>query len=290
MRQNNWRRNCLKIIQIAQSIHMKKYLLLLFINLLILNTAAAQDYEYGPPERGGRRIDPQRLRFGVFFAPNISWMKPTASRSNDRLYNVKKFGSRTGYGWGMLIDYYFTENYGLATGFQFNTTGGRILATFNNTMPVPTEAYVKYADFNYRLQYIEVPLNFKVKSDEITSGLKVFGNFGLALGINVSKKATYEVVTSRQVIGGSVEQIAAGDNEKLIGTFSINPILFQLNVGGGVEYPISNKISLYSGLFFNNGFTPDVTNPSHIKQGYDGKFSDGGIRLNNFALRIGLFF
>jgi hypothetical protein len=288
-RQDNWRRNCLKIIQIASHIHMKKHLLLLFISLLIANIAMAQDYEY-EPARGGRKINPDRLRFGVFFAPNLSWMKPTASRSNDRLYDVKSNSSRTGYAWGLMIDYYFTENYGLASGFQLNTTGGRILATFNSTMPIPNEAYVKRADFNYRLQYLELPFHFKVKSDEISSGLKAFGNIGLSLGINTSKKATYEVRTVRPIAGGNVEEVASGDNEKLIGSFSINPILFQLNVGGGIEYPISNKISLYTGLFFNNGFTPDVTNPTNIKQGYAGKFSDGGVRINNFALRIGLFF
>ncbi|RYD55453.1 MAG: PorT family protein [Sphingobacteriales bacterium] len=269
---------------------MKKRLLLLFISIMAINTVNAQDDNYYPPAREKSRIDPNRLRFGAFFAPNISWMKPTASRSNDRLYNVSSRGSRTGYAWGLLMDYYFTENYGLSTGFQFNTTGGRILATYNNNITPPAEAYVKFADFNYRLQYLEVPLHFKVISDEITSGLKIFGNIGLGLGINVSKKATYEVITSRPVINGSVDQRTTGDNEKLIGAFSIAPVLFQLNVGGGVEYPISDKISLYSGLFFNNGFTPDVTNPREIKQGYEGKFSDGGVRLNNFALRIGLFF
>lgn len=269
---------------------MKKHLLVLIVNLLILNTVAAQDYDNEPSYSGRNRIDPGRLRFGVFIGPNISWMKATANKSDDRQYNVKSNGSRTGYAWGLMLDYFFTENYGLSTGFHFNTTGGRIVSTFNNAMPVPTDAYVKFADFNYRLQYIELPLNFKVKSDEITQGLKAFGNIGLGMGINVSKKATYQVISSRQVIGGPVDQVTAGDNEKITGTFSITPILFQLNVGGGVEYPVSDKISLYAGLFFNNGFTPDVTNPRDIKIGYEGKFSDGGVRLNNFALRIGLFF
>jgi len=46
-------------------------------------------------------------------------------------------------------------------------------------------------------------------------------------------------------------------------------------------------------LFFNNGFAPDATNPEKYdgsRLGYQGTFRDGNVRLNNFALRVGLFF
>ena len=70
--------------------------------------------------------------------------------------------------------------------------------------------------------------------------------------------------------------------------------MLQMNIGAGAEYPISNKLTAYAGLFFNNGFTPDATAPQKYdseKLGYGkGEFKDGNTRLNNFALRIGLFF
>jgi len=43
-------------------------------------------------------------------------------------------------------------------------------------------------------------------------------------------------------------------------------------------------------VFFNNGFAPDMTNPDKYELNYAGTFKDGHTRLNNFALRLGLYF
>ena len=69
--------------------------------------------------------------------------------------------------------------------------------------------------------------------------------------------------------------------------------MFQMNIGAGAEYPLNNKLRAYAGIFFNNGFAPDATNPQDFdedKLGYKGDFRDANTRLNNFALRLGLFF
>ena len=57
-----------------------------------------------------------------------------------------------------------------------------------------------------------------------------------------------------------------------------------------MEYAVSSKMSVYAALLFNNGFAPDVTNPKELDLDYKGKFSDGNVRMNNIALRLGLFF
>jgi hypothetical protein len=82
---------------------------------------------------------------------------------------------------------------------------------------------------------------------------------------------------------------AYGDREKLKG-LGIAPVLLQMNIGGGIEIPVTDKMSIYTGLFFNNGFVPDVTNPKELDLDYKGRFSDGNVRLNNIALRLGMFF
>ena len=265
---------------------MKRLLLAtLFLNLLAAS-ASAQDYEVvdGP---GWSRIDMNRVRFGAYFAPNVSWMKPVSAKSDNGLYRVTSGGSKVGYTWGLLADYFFTENYGIATGFQLNTTGGTI-KTFRIAED-STLNTVYNSNFNYTLQYIEIPLQLKLRSDELpaANGLQVFGQIGLTAGFNIGKKATYNVGYTD---ANGAYRMVSGDKEKLTGSFTIAPFLLHLNVGAGVEKPISEKMSLYFGLFFNNAFLPDVTNPGEYELGYRGTFGDGNIRMNSFAFRFGLFF
>lgn len=270
---------------------MRKLLLTLFIATGITTIAAAQQYEYGPPVATSRGGNGSKTRFGVFISPNTSWMKPTSNKSDDRQYVVTSEGNKIGFSWGLMLDYFFAENYAIASGFQLNSTGGKILAVQNSSIPPLTTPFVKSADFEYRLQYLELPFNLKMRSDELGTGLRVFGQIGLALGINISKKATYEVTyVENNAAGQPDDVVVSGENEKLTGGLSVAPASLQMNLGGGIEYPISQKMSFYAGLFFNNGFLPDATNPKEFKMDYKGKFSDGNTRLNNFALRIGLFF
>jgi hypothetical protein len=269
---------------------MKNALLTALIILSSATLATAQDYEYTPSRSGSGKLD--RMKLGVFIAPNISWMKPTSNKSTDRLYLVSNNGSRVGFTWGLMADFMFSENYGIATGAHVTSTGGNILVTENPNFTRTGSKVVKNADFEYKLQYLEVPLGLKLKSDPIGgSGVKLFGLFGGTLGINIGKKANYEVnYTDTDPAGNIVSKTVSGENEIIRGVLAITPAILQLNVGGGAEFPISPKMSVYTGLYFNNGFVPDVTNPKQYKLDYQGEFTDGNIRLNNFAFRIGLFF
>jgi len=266
--------------------------LLIVLGACACSFSAIAQYTYGEPIESSVSTELRKTRFGLFIAPNNSWMKPTAARSNDGLYLVTSEGSKIGYSWGLMIDHFFAENYGITTGVQLTTSGGKILAEYDPSKlptPAPTNV-VKSASFDYRLQYFEVPFGLKLMSDDLSGGLRIFGNLGITAAINFAKKATYTVTYTDTAAGAPVDKIATGENEKLRNGVSIIPILFQMNLGGGIEYQLTSKMSLYMGLFFNNGFAPDVTSPKEINMGYKGTFTDGNIRLNNIALKVGLFF
>lgn len=259
---------------------MKKLLLSFATVALIAPAAFAQD--------GGRadsRVTLNRIRFGAYIAPNVSWMKPTATKDGN--YTVKSDGSKVGFTYGLMAEYFFARNYGLVSGLQVNSTGGKQTSTII-TKP-GSGPYVNKATFDYRIQYLEIPLALKLRTDDI-NGFRFFGQLGATLGINIGKKASYEVNYNR---GSGNDTIAQGDKIKLEGSLTIAPIMLQMNIGAGAEYPINNKLSAYFGVFFNNGFTPDATSPSRFNSaslGYDGEFADAKTRLNNVSLRLGLFF
>jgi hypothetical protein len=162
-------------------------------------------------------------------------------------------------------------------------TGGKINSKYLGTDKANV---VQNANFNYRLNYLEIPVALKLRTDPI-SGFRFFGQLGLTTGFNIAKKATYNV---DYYDGNGKALNSKGENEKIKGTLAIAPVMFTMNIGGGAEYPINNKLAAYAGIFFNNGFAPDATNPNKYSMAYDQSFKDGNTRLNNFALRLGLFF
>ena len=277
---------------------MKKTLFLILTSVCLINTVYAQQYEYedrAPARKSHHRsshedagIDIDAIRIGVFFAPAMGWMHPTASRSDDRHYLVNSEGNKLGYSWGPMIEYYFAENYGISTGFMLNSVGGKISTTLNAAQVTPGPSTVLATDFSYNLQFLEVPFALKLRSDPIgNSDVRIFGQLGLTLGVNIGKKATYEVQYNN---AAGVQKEVDGDNEKLSGALAIAPVMLQMNIGAGIEYPITEKMFFYTGLFFNNGFLPDATNPKNYTLGYSGTFTDGNIRLNSLGLRVGIFF
>ncbi|MBL7719324.1 MAG: PorT family protein [Flavipsychrobacter sp.] len=271
---------------------MKKVLLFVSGAMLLTNVSFAQ-YDEEPAR--GRQHGPASYtpwRFGVYIAPNMSWMKPTNSKSNDGMYRVNNDGSKVGFAWGLMADYQFSANYAIETGFNINSTGG-IISTSIVPAQIPTgESYISTTVFDYNLQYIEVPFNLKLKSDGIAGGLQLFGQLGASAGVNLSKKATY---TINYVDDNGDTRVLTGDRERLTGNLTVSPLLFALNVGGGVEYPIADRLSIYCGVIFNNGFAPDVTNPANYQFDYVNtavapRFRDGNTRQNSIALRLGLIF
>jgi hypothetical protein len=267
---------------------IKKTLTLSVLTTLLCISAKAQDAPPAPDYDVNVQYHISGLRFGAFISPNISWMKPTASTSDDGKFGVINNGTKLGFTYGLMADYFFAPNYGLVTGLQITSTGGKIIAT--NVDQSKANSKVLKADFDYRLQYLEIPLALKLRTDEI-GGFRFFGQLGVSLGVNLSKKADYKV---SYYDANAAQRDTSGTKIKLTGDLAnIAPIMFQMNIGAGAEYPVTNKLKFYVGLFFNNGFAPDATHPDGFEEsrlGYQGTFKDGNTRLNNFALRVGLFF
>ncbi len=278
---------------------MTKTYFLLILCLGLLNTTFAQQYENdnqpeAAPTRshrkatGAHNIDINKLRFGAYFAPSISWMHPTSSKSDDGNYLVTSNGSKFGYTWGLMADYFFAPNYGISTGFNISTCGGNLINKATSKLDTNVANTVKYANFDYTLQFLEIPLALKLRSDAIASnGISIFGQIGLTLGINISRKVDYTVNYND---ASNFPQVASGNNEKLQGTLAVPPVMLQMNLGAGIEYPISQKLFFYFGLFFNNGFLPSAVAPQNYTMDYTGSFTSTNTRLNSFTFRLGLFF
>jgi len=220
---------------------MKKYL---FISILIISSIQAFAQH-------------SNLRFTVFVDPKFTWM-------NSDYTAIDNDGSKMGVNIGLNVDKFFADNYAIMTGVSINNVGGNL--TFNmDGKELKTnggnELLNNGSTVEYKLQYINVPLGLKLKTNEI-GYWTFFTHLGLNSGINI--KATAEV--------DDVDL----PNENI----SKEIRLFNLGyyIGAGAEYSIGGNAAIVVGLTYTNGFI-DIT---------DGE--DSKVTLSNIAIRLGVLF
>ena len=161
---------------------MKKNLFL-FIALTMLTTPMlfAQD---------------SKFRLGFKTSPNLSWFNTDSPHltTGDKSFR---------FGYGLNFDIFFAENYAIGTGFNVNKTGGT-MSYFQSYIgsepsaipggnPLTNMNQIGLLSRDISLQYVQVPLTFKMKTPEI-GYMTYWGQFGLGLNYNSKALSTDEIV------------------------------------------------------------------------------------------------
>jgi opacity protein-like surface antigen len=198
------------------------------------------------------------MKFTVFVEPKFSWMTPD-------LKNVDNDGTKLGVNIGLNVDKFFAPNYAIMTGISIDNTGGFLKYDLVSGKPIKTNGGMDTvptgSTLEYKLQYINVPIGLKLKTNEI-GYFTFFTHLGINAGVNI--KATGEVE------GYELENDNISDEIKL----------FNLGyyIGLGTEYSIGGNTAIVLGITYNNGFV-DITTDSNNK-----------VTNSNFAIRIGILF
>ena len=114
---------------------------------------------------------------GLVLEPNWAFAMP-------RDYTHEALESRLHFGFGFVFDYKFTDRYAVGTGVNVFRTGG----VTGHLVHVVDSARIDFVEQRMSLQYVEVPLTFKMRTKEI-GYTTYFGRFGVGLGINVRAEA-----------------------------------------------------------------------------------------------------
>ncbi len=207
----------------------------------------------------------QGFRLGLKASPSLAWMNPKTDEFTSE-------GNSTGFTYGLITEYFFTEQYGFSSGLEVSYLGGKL--------NYPVDEVIDDVSFDelervYRLQVMELPLALKMKSRDIL-GISYFGKFGLGMGIVLSAKADDYFSASQ---GNSKETQA---DKKIMGDISFGRI--SLILGGGAEYEIGGGVSIIGGINFNNGFTNILLNNNEVT----GKRNNA--RTNYLELSLGVMF
>ena len=198
----------------------------------------------------------QNLRFGIFFAPQLSWMSPDVK-------SIDKDVSKLGINAGLIIDRFFAENYIFSSGISIINSGGTLTYSdsislrFRNT----TEVFPEGVSVSYKLQYLTIPLELKFKTNKIGNFI-YYGHLGL---------------TSQICLKASADIPASNIKDESI-VHEINFFNLAYHIGAGLEYSLGGNTAIIGGLIYTNGFL-DIT---------DNK--NDTVTLSNIRLRIGLMF
>lgn len=223
---------------------MKKILTALFL-LILTSKAFSQGSE---PYYG--------FRLGLAAYPTVGWVKPSEGKSN---------GVNLGFAYGLLADFNFAENYSFSTGLTITTINGK--STEIN--PSPYYDAVAYPnktayDLKYMMQYIEIPLTVKLKTEKI-GDVRWYGQFGLSNDFNIGARQDVQLAGKRIVDDEGIRKQTSFYRAGLI-------------VGAGLEYDVARNTSITTGLTLNNGFTDITSDKSR------------SVRNHYIGINFGVFF
>jgi len=210
----------------------------------------------------------ERIRLGLFVSPGVSWMKPMGSEIHN---GVPGFGLQ----YGLKVEYFFKDqNYAFSTGLFGGIGDGGLkgrdtLTSLNNGKSVLEK---------YNTNNLILPCYLKLKTNPFKEKFRLYGEVGFQLVFNVSARANFSSSIlpppgsgSLQIVPVTIdkENVLRNGNEvqELIPNFHYNIFDFRLSAGGGVEYAVGEKTSVFFAIHYNNGFVNIIddksVNPKH---------------------------
>lgn len=247
--------------------------------------------------------DAEQWKIGFKLNPNVSWIKPD-NKSITQEGNVFRFG------FSLNADKHFTDNYALGLGVNVTRTGGELsYLRLTNEVPnggIDPVSHISNVTRTYKLQYVEVPLTLKLRTNEI-GYITYWGQFGLGLGVNIRAKGDEEIDYKYEKTNDANAPWKESDLASLTVEDEdikddINLFRTSLIIGGGIEYSLSGTTAIIAGVTYNNGFSNSLKNKGVLTDDrdavvYEGSGSDKKPRqyelkgmVNYFEFNIGILF
>lgn len=262
----------------------------------------------------------KNFRLGLHFDPYITWYSPVDQKKFDNGGTKMKFSL------GAVTDFKLGGNVWLSAGASFSFLGGAInylesnvsdtinspdtygyflnndneIIDYDNVMLGDTSfltgnTFIQPTSRNYKVRYLTIPLNLKIKTKEI-GYLTYFGQFGVINHIKLgSVKIDDEGAGYNVDANGALTESASPDLTALIS--DKEPSIYQVavNLGGGAEYNISGSTSLFASIQFNYGLNSAIKNESEQiieidDAGGQTRYNDQKFNPHAIVLRIGVLF
>jgi hypothetical protein len=225
---------------------------------------------------------PRSVIMGFKVSPNFTWTRIMEG-------NVQNDGMSLGFSYGLMGDINIANNpnYWLSTELLVTSFPAK-LKSADTLWGSPSGFMSAYNNvtFNYRLQYLQLPVSLKFKTNEI-GNLTWWFQFGLAPSILIQNKVTTKTTPDLYKKGTNSHNPNSEGNDAFDfegnngeGAFQDNvvPVRLPLILGAGIEAKISGKTRFVAGLRFDNAFTDMLWDKNTVA------------RNNYLGVQLGIFF
>ncbi len=241
---------------------MKRIFVLLALSLFI-NQAVNAQTQY------------ERLRFGLQFSPNFSWVSP-----QNRFVNAESAGF--GFSYGLMAEYKLTENYMFHSGLAITQLSHFVSLdsnTYRNSGSPGGQQKILNVNYSYRAQYLEIPLAIKMRTNQM-GAVRFYGIFGIEMGLLLQAKAM--IKNGAPLFDPDESFFVNRSEDEVIQGVTVNDNLaggrMGILMGAGIEYLVSGNTHIVAGLRFNNPFSEHFSGP------------EMSARVPYMGLQLGLFF
>ena len=202
-----------------------------------------------------------QLEMGIKITPAIAGNRTIAPSNVD----FDKEASNFRFGFGVIADYYFTENAAFSTGLSFTGKGGSV--SYLTSYVTPAAAGRTIDDIS--LQYLEIPLTVKLFTNEVAPDMRVYFQTGFSLNPLMGAKVNND-------------KLDPANDEKYSKRFNV--LDTDVILGAGLEYQVGETTKVFGGLSYHRGL-------ASIDDYYEQKISDKiEVRNNVFSLDLGVKF
>lgn len=279
-----------------EAVEIMKNLLLTLMILVLGAEVFAQDQAVGPKTR-------KKFKIGFNLSPSIDFLQP-----NTQGVDLDKAKAKFGY--GMMAEYAFTNNYALGFGLEHKMAGASL--DFGADADVryvsqPDSTEYQLLTRTYRYDYINLPITLKLMTNEI-GYFTYFGQFGVDVSILASARMKDErlELESFSIDSTGVTEVFAGSaaTTDFVGRYNQSMFInVKLRIGAGFEWNFSGNTSLIVSVSYHNGFIDLMKDPKiEAVEGEEGLFKhdattyskkvpfEMSANLHHVALNVGIMF
>ncbi|HEX8329951.1 MAG TPA: porin family protein [Hymenobacter sp.] len=226
---------------------MKKLLLALFALGATIGTASAQ------------------VEIGLKISPSITSLRAESPAN----YGFASDGSKFSFGGGLVVDYFFGENYAFSTGLLLNGKGGSI--TYKDASNTGSAINAKQ---DISMQYLELPLSVKLFTNEIAPATRLYFQVGGSLNVPIGTRINSNKFYTDPATG---EENKASDYVYFFDADALASL--------GVEYQLGTNTKVFGGIRYNRGLV-DIDRYFEKTR----NFNDVTIKNSGVALDLGMKF
>lgn len=211
---------------------------------------------------GAATAQDKDFEFGLRLQPQVTF---TGAKGNLAEGN----GARFGFAYGLFMDYNFAENYAVTTGIYHSLGGSKVRFTGLSDAQAMAGITDSVHDHTYTWQMVELPVAFKFSTEQI-GYITYTVDLGLVNYLRVGQRA-------KDLDVGFDGDAVTDDKTDNINFFNVG-----IQAGFGIEYELSDAVSILGGLRYKNGLINHIDDPA--------PWNDEKIAFHAILLSTGVLF